>query len=189
MTFGMIILTILSSAALYGCTPDKGAHPTPPKPPLEIPDSPDGPPNTENNGDAEDNNDNAENDNQHEKPPQTTLKMKILSAQASFTATLSDNPTAAKFRAILPLTLSMNDMNNNEKYAILPSSLPALQYNPHTIQNGDIMLYGSSTLVLFYKTFSTSYSYTPIATIDNPQRLQQTLGQGNISLKFELDGD
>lgn len=185
MTFSTLILTIISSIALYGCTPDKEVHPTPLKPPIETPDESDDLPDTENT----ENDDGTADDNQHEKPPQTTLKMKILSAQSSFTATLSDNPTAAKFRAMLPLTLSMNDMNNNEKYAILPSSLPALQYNPHTIQNGDIMLYGSSTLVLFYKTFSTSYSYTPIATIDNPQRLQQTLGQGNISLKFELDGD
>jgi hypothetical protein len=68
----------------------------------------------------------------------------------------------------------------------LPDSLPANATNPGTIQTGDLMLYGSNTLVLFYKTSLTSYSYTRLARIDIPSGLDTALGSANITVKFEL---
>ncbi|WP_207632882.1 cyclophilin-like fold protein [Foetidibacter luteolus] len=45
--------------------------------------------------------------------------------------------------------------------------------NLGTIETGDLMLYGSSTLVLFYKTFSSSHSYTTITRVEDLQALRQ----------------
>ena len=43
-----------------------------------------------------------------------TLVIKIGSKK--FTASLLDNPTATAFRAMLPLTINMTELNGNEKY-------------------------------------------------------------------------
>ena len=70
-----------------------------------------------------------------------------------FAITLTDNAAARAFAAQLPLTLDMSELNGNEKHADLPKPLPANASRPGTIRNGDLMLYGEDTLVVFYLTF------------------------------------
>jgi hypothetical protein len=112
--------------------------------------------------------------------------IRITAGSTVFTATLCDNEAGAAFKAMLPLSLNMADLNANEKYYDLPSALPGAPKNPGTINAGDVMLYGSGTLVLFYKTFTTSYSYTAIAKIDDPSRLAAALGTGKVTVTFSL---
>jgi hypothetical protein len=119
-------------------------------------------------------------------PNTDNMKLKITIGSDTFNASVYTNATATAFKAKLPLTINMTELNGNEKYFDLPVNLPANASNPGTIQAGDLMLYGSNTLVLFYKSFSTSYNYTPIARIDNPSGLVSALGAGNITVKFEL---
>jgi len=116
----------------------------------------------------------------------TGSKMKIKIANSTFTATLYDNATVTAFKSLLPMTINIVELNGNEKYFDLPRSLPTSAANPGTIQNGDLMLYGSSTLVLFYKTFSTSYHYTKLGRIDDVTALVAALGKGNVNVSFEL---
>jgi hypothetical protein len=116
-----------------------------------------------------------------------SMKMKITIGTNVFTATFNKNATATAFKAQLPMTINMTDLNANEKYFDLPIALPTNASNPGTIQNGDLQMYGSNTLVLFYKTFSTSYRYTPLGRIDNPAGLAAALGTGNVTVKFELE--
>ena len=79
----------------------------------------------------------------------------------------------------------MNELNGNEKYHYLDSSLPTNSYQPGTIHAGDLMLYGNNCVVLFYETFNSSYSYTRIGSIDDPSGLAAALGSGNVSVRFE----
>ncbi len=116
-----------------------------------------------------------------------TMKLKIIIGTKSFTATFSDNAAATAFKAKLPMSINMTELNGNEKYFDLTVNLPANASNPGTIQTGDLMLYGSNTLVLFYKTFSTSYSYTRLGRIDNTSGLAAALGSGNVTVRFELE--
>lgn len=114
-----------------------------------------------------------------------TTKMKITIGTAVFTATLNDNATTKAFKAKLPLTIAMNELNSNEKYYDFPSPLPTNASVGGEIKVGDLMLYGNNVLVLFYKNLNTSYSYTRLGRIDNPAELATALGSGNVTIKFE----
>jgi hypothetical protein len=120
-------------------------------------------------------------------PITDSMKLKITIGTNTFTATLHNNPTVNAFKSRLPVTINMSELNGNEKYFDLPNHLTANASNPGTIKAGDIMLYGSNTLVLFYKSFSTSYSYTPMGRIDNTTGLTAALGSGNVTVRFELE--
>ena len=110
----------------------------------------------------------------------------IIVGSKTFSATLADSETGEAFAALLPLTITMNELNGNEKYHYLSSSLPTAAYQPGTIHAGDLMLYGNNCVVLFYETFISSYSYTRIGAIDNPSGLASALGSGNVSVRFEF---
>ena len=127
------------------------------------------------------------NTNGNNNPNATANKMRIKIGTSTFTATLNDNATATAFKALLPLTINMQDLNSNEKFFDISTDLPANAANPGTIQNGDLMLYGSRTLVLFYKTFSTPYSYTRIGRIENVAGLTAALDSGNVTITFKLE--
>ena len=109
----------------------------------------------------------------------------IIIGSKAFSATLADSETGEVFAALLPLTVTMNELNGNEKYHYLSSSLPTAAYQPGTIQAGDLMLYGNNCVVLFYKTFNSGYSYTRIGALDDPSGLSDALGTGNVSVRFE----
>lgn len=114
-------------------------------------------------------------------------KMKITIGPKTFTATLYENPTVAAWKAMLPLTVEMTELNGNEKYFHLATNLPVDAAKRGTIQAGDLMLWQSNSLVLFYKTFRTSYSYTNLGRIDDPSGLAAAVGSGNVKVRFELD--
>ena len=128
-----------------------------------------------------------ENSNSENTIPMVNGKVKIKVGSQTFTATLLENSSVKAFKEMLPLTINMSELNNNEKYYDLPNSLPTNSSNPGTIKNGDLMLYGSKTLVLFYKTISTSYSYTKLGSIDDPAGLVTALETANVTVTFEME--
>lgn len=113
-----------------------------------------------------------------------TLLIKIGGKE--FTATHLDNPSAAAFKAMLPMTINMTELNGNEKYFRLSKNLPTNESNRGTIKAGDLMLYGSNTFVLFYESFSTSYTYTELGKINNTTGLAVSVGTGNVTVSISL---
>lgn len=115
------------------------------------------------------------------------MTIKITVGTVGFMVKFYDNETAQALADMLPITINMSELNGNEKYYYLPNNLPTAAINPGTVQTGDIMLYGSNCLVLFYKTFSTSYSYTKIGRIENTAGLMAALDKGNVNVTFSIE--
>lgn len=111
-------------------------------------------------------------------------RMWMTVGERRFAIALADTEAARAFVAMLPLTIDMADLNNNEKHAELPGALPMNASRPGTIRNGDLMLYGSKTLVVFYLTFDSSYSYTRLGRVGDPTGLAQVLGRRDVRIVF-----
>ena len=94
---------------------------------------------------------------------------------------LEDNKTAKEFIKLLPNEFNMKDLNDNEKYIYLEKNLSTNSSNPKHIKAGDVMIYGDNCLVIFYKSFDTSYSYTKIGHINN----LPNIGNDNVKVRIE----
>lgn len=112
-----------------------------------------------------------------------TMQMKI--GDKAYSVVLNDNNTTKALRELLPMTVIMAEFNGNEKYYLLHNSLPSRPEHIGQIKSGDIMLFGDDCLVVFYKDFKTTYSYTRIGHIENATDLEQILGRGSVTITFE----
>ena len=107
--------------------------------------------------------------------------VKVTINNTVYTLKLEDNETVKSFINLLPQEFKMTELNGNEKYIYLDTTLPTNSSNPKHINAGDVMLYGNNCLVVFYKSFDATYSYTKIGHIDD----LNDLGSSNITIKFE----
>ena len=123
--------------------------------------------------------------NSIEKVEANEMKIKISVNGKIFDATLENNSSTQELVKKLPLDVEMTELNGNEKYFKFNENFPSADKNIGEIHVGDLMLYSSSYLVLFYKNFPTSYKYTRLGKIENPENLSEILGSGNVRVKFE----
>lgn len=114
------------------------------------------------------------------------IKINLIVNNKTFSATLNNNETVKELISMFPMTLHMSDLNANEKYHYLDSSLVTNSSNPRRINAGDIKLYGNNCLVVFYDSFSTSYSYTDLGKVDDVEGFVSELGRGDVTITFEL---
>ena len=121
-------------------------------------------------------------DARNEETAMTSIRVQI--GEKVFTARLEDNETARAFAAMLPLKLEMRDLNDNEKVIELSKKLPGEVFSPGTIREGDLMIWSSRSLVLFYKTFPTSYSYARLGRIEGTAGLVEAVGTGTVTVTF-----
>ena len=165
MKIRTVITSLLSISLLLplpSCTPAGPDTKEPPKHEIEEPDTEDG-----------------QDDDKNE------ISMKMIVGEYTFDVEYVDNNTAEAFKKMLPVTLKMEELNGNEKYCYIDSSLPTALSTPGTIDAGDIMLFGSNCIVVFYETFKTSYSYTRIGKVKDTASLKKALGSGDVTIKFE----
>lgn len=118
---------------------------------------------------------------------QEVNEMKVNINGTEYTAHFYDTKAAEEFKAMLPLTLNMSELNGNEKYIYMDGDFTTASENVGSIKKGELMLYGSSCVVLFYDSFSTPYSYTRLGYIDDPDRLEKAVGSGSVTVEFILE--
>lgn len=113
-------------------------------------------------------------------------KIEIIIKNEKYEIELEKNSTTQKLLEMLPLELEINELNGNEKYAVLPKKLPKEDEVIRKINIGDLMLYQNNYLVLFYKNFSTSYSYTKLGRVVEIDKLIKNVSEGDRVLRIRL---
>ncbi|MBR1416467.1 MAG: hypothetical protein IJ572_01450 [Bacilli bacterium] len=106
--------------------------------------------------------------------------IRVIINDNSYDFIMENNETSKEFLKLLPKEFDMNELNNNEKYIYLDNTLKTNPIKINHINAGDVMIYQNDCLVIFYKSFDTSYSYTKIGHINN----LPDLGNKNILVKF-----
>ena len=114
----------------------------------------------------------------------STPPVKLKIGNQTFKGVFYQNDTAKALLKTLPKKYKMSDLNGNEKYKYLNKDLPTNEKAVKKIKAGDIMLYGSDCLVVFYKSFTTSYEYTRVGRITNTKGLKKAVGKGSVTIQF-----
>ena len=85
-----------------------------------------------------------------------------------------------------PLTINLHMYGGFEQVGSIGSSLPTND-KQMTTTSGDIVLYSSNQIVIFYG--SNSWSYTKLGKITNKtdDELSELLGKGNVALTLSLE--
>ena len=117
---------------------------------------------------------------------QEETRLKITVGDEELPATFADNSSAEAFRELLaqgPLTIEMADYGGFEKVGALGTELTRND-RQITAQPGDVILYQGNQITIYYGT--NSWSFTRLATIDDPTDLEEKLGAGTVSVTFSL---
>lgn len=119
---------------------------------------------------------------------ETEMKLNVEVNGSIFTAALEDNAAVDAFVEMMreaPVVLEMSDYSGFEKVGPLGTSLPASN-SQTTTQAGDIVLYNSNQIVIFYG--SNSWSYTRLGKIDDLTGWEEALGSGDVTVTFSIGG-
>lgn len=126
---------------------------------------------------AEDDNDHSEDDNDEG----ALMNIQFVVGDKIFDAVLYNVDASKELYSMLPLTIAMSDMPH-EKYYYLDRHLTSNPGKVGFIEEGDVMLWGSNCLVLFYESFSSNYSYTKLGKMQSSQGLSEALGKGKVTI-------
>lgn len=114
-------------------------------------------------------------------------EMKVEVNGYTFHAELENNDAVTELVKMMreqPVVINMSDYSGFEKVGSLRTTLPSSN-SQTTTKAGDIVLYNSNQIVVFYG--SNSWSYTRIGHITDLTGWQEALGAGNAIITFSID--
>lgn len=113
-------------------------------------------------------------------------RLQITVGDQVFLGDLAETSAAESLVEMFPMTLGMGDWNAVAKSFSLPSTLPEEPENFAALQPGQLVLQGSGELLLVYGETSQGGSYTPLATVEEPQGLAQALSGQMVEVSFQM---
>ena len=123
---------------------------------------------------------------ENEEQENEEMKVNIAIGGTHFSATLEDNAAAKEFYELVKnegVTIDMSDYSGFEKVGSLGQTLSA-DDKQTTTKAGDIVLYQSNQIVLFYG--SNTWSYTRLGKVDDISGLEKALGSGDVRAVFTV---
>ena len=109
-----------------------------------------------------------------------TTGMILTINETEVPVTWEDNPSVQELEGLLPLTVSMSMYGGFEQVGPIGQRIASSDVQTDT-DPGDIVLYASSQIVIFYG--SNSWAYTRLGHIDmQREELEELLGKGNVSI-------
>lgn len=170
-----IFFLFVSVISLLGCSSNSSSNPPISQPNEDVTETP----TISKESDKQDKDTQAESNNM----PNLSIQV----GNINFKAILYDNVSTQALIEKFPLTLDMGELNGNEKFYFFSENLPTDSEEMVKVKTGDLMLYGSDCLVLFYENFSTSYSYTRLGYIEDVRGLVDALGNSSVEVTFDLN--
>ena len=117
----------------------------------------------------------------------TDIGMKMYINDMEIPVTWENNPSVSALRSDLKagdIVVSMSMYSNNEQVGPLDKSYPSNDVQT-TTNNGDIVLYRSDQIVLFYG--SNSWAYTRLGKMDlSENEVINLLSNGDVSIRLTL---
>lgn len=118
-------------------------------------------------------------------------EMKIILEiyQYTFDLVLEDNLATSELVEMIkeePLSLKLSDYGGFEKVGPLGKNL-SQEDKRITTKAGDIVLYQGNQIVMFYG--SNTWSYTPLAHVNDLTNWEEALGKGDITATFSVQKD
>ncbi len=126
-------------------------------------------------------------ENSESEEENTAMKINVKINDYTFTATLNDNEAANAFFEMIktePVTIKMSDYGGFEKVGSLGVTLPSSDMQTIT-DIGDIVLYQSNQIVIFYG--SNSWSYTRLGRIDDVDGLRKAITGSAVDVTFSAE--
>ena len=117
----------------------------------------------------------------------TDAGMKMYINDKEIPVTWENNPSVSALKSDLQagdIVVSMSMYSNNEQVGPLDKSYPSNDVQT-TTNNGDIVLYSSDQIVLFYG--SNSWAYTRLGKMDlSENEVVNLLSNGDVSIRLTL---
>lgn len=174
----IIPVVVVGVLVLTGCGSEPGAGGPPPTPTTSAPEAA-SPATASTEPDTT-----AEPDDDTEEVAMATVTLDSVSVEII----LADNVTVQDLASRSPIELTVTDYGGKEKVGTLPFSPEGRQdLTPTRVNKGEVYLYGSNSLVIFYVSEPNQWGgYTPLGVLRDPDVLDAFIGSGETAVTIDF---